>query len=70
MTRLGSALRLELTLQVRQGFLYAAVFSGLIWLTGWLHREDRLEFPALLVDRSKLPAGVVLTCYDRPDLPD
>jgi fluoroquinolone transport system permease protein len=31
-TRLGSALRLELTLQVRQRFLHAAVFSGLIWL--------------------------------------
>lgn len=32
MTRLVSALRLELTLQVRQKFLHAAVFSGLIWL--------------------------------------
>ncbi len=32
MTRLISALRLELTLQVRQRFLHAAVFSGLIWL--------------------------------------
>jgi fluoroquinolone transport system permease protein len=31
-TRLVSALRLELTLQVRQRFLHAAVFSGLIWL--------------------------------------
>ncbi len=31
MTRLASALRLELTLQVRQRFLHAAVFSGLIW---------------------------------------
>ena len=32
MTRLLSALRLELTLQVRQKFLHAGVFSGLIWL--------------------------------------
>ena len=32
MTRLVSALRLELTLQNRQKFLHAAVFSGLIWL--------------------------------------
>lgn len=32
MTRLLTALRLELTLQVRQRFLHAAVFSGLIWL--------------------------------------
>jgi len=33
MTRLTTALRLELTLQVRQRFLHAAVFSGLIWLS-------------------------------------
>lgn len=32
MNRLTSALRLEITLQVRQKFLHAAVFSGLIWL--------------------------------------
>ncbi|MBB5164533.1 hypothetical protein HNP02_004505 [Mycobacterium sp. AZCC_0083] len=32
MIRLTSALRLELILQVRQRFLHAAVFSGLIWL--------------------------------------
>jgi fluoroquinolone transport system permease protein len=32
MTRLASALRLELTLQNRQRFLHAAIFSGLIWL--------------------------------------
>jgi fluoroquinolone transport system permease protein len=31
-TRYLAALRLELTLQVRQRFLHAAVFSGLIWL--------------------------------------
>ncbi len=32
MSRLASALRLELTLQVRQKFLHAGIFSGLIWL--------------------------------------
>src|SRR5262245_12630949 len=32
MTRLASALRLELALQVRQKFLHAGIFSGLIWL--------------------------------------
>lgn len=32
MTRLTTALRLELTLQARQKFLHAAIFSGLIWL--------------------------------------
>jgi fluoroquinolone transport system permease protein len=32
MTRLTSAVKLELTLQARQKFLHAGVFSGLIWL--------------------------------------
>lgn len=32
MTRLATATRLEFTLQVRQKFLHAGVFSGLIWL--------------------------------------
>jgi len=32
MTRLASAVRLELILQARQRFLHAAIFSGLIWL--------------------------------------
>jgi fluoroquinolone transport system permease protein len=31
-TRLAAALRLELVLQVRQRFLHAAVFSGVMWL--------------------------------------
>lgn len=33
MTRLATATRLEFTLQVRQKFLHAGIFSGLIWLT-------------------------------------
>ena len=32
MTRLTSAVKLELTLQARQKFLHAGVFSGVIWL--------------------------------------
>lgn len=32
MTRLLSAVRIELVLQVRQRFLHAAIFSGLMWL--------------------------------------
>lgn len=43
MTRLISALRLELTLQYRQGFLYAALFSGLIWLSVLLPLPQRLR---------------------------
>ncbi len=43
MTRLASALRLELALLVRQRFLHAAVFSGLIWLAVLLPMPDRLR---------------------------
>ena len=43
MTRLASALRLEVTLQVRQRFLHAAVFSGLIWLAVLLPMPQRLR---------------------------
>jgi fluoroquinolone transport system permease protein len=32
MTRFASAMRLELTLQIRQKFLHAGIFSGLMWL--------------------------------------
>lgn len=32
MTRLASAMRIELILQARQRFLHAAIFSGLMWL--------------------------------------
>ena len=43
MTRLASALRLEVTLAVRQRFLHAAVFSGLIWLAVLLPMPQRLR---------------------------
>lgn len=43
MTRLVSALRLELTLQTRQKFLYAAVFSGLMWLAVLLPMPHHLR---------------------------
>jgi fluoroquinolone transport system permease protein len=42
-TRLTRALRLELTLQVRQRFLHAAVFSGLIWLAVLLPKSRGLR---------------------------
>jgi fluoroquinolone transport system permease protein len=42
-TRLASALRLELTLQVRQKFLHAGVFSGLVWLAVLLPLPARLR---------------------------
>lgn len=40
------ALRLEVTLQVRQKFLHAAVFSGLIWLAVLLPMSERLRLIA------------------------
>ncbi len=43
MTRLLRALRLELTLQVRQRFLHAAIFSGVIWLAVLLPMPNHLR---------------------------
>jgi fluoroquinolone transport system permease protein len=43
MIRLVGALRLELTLQIRQRFLHAALFSGLIWLAVLLPLSRRLR---------------------------
>lgn len=46
MSRFVSALRLEVTLQVRQKFLHAAVFSGLIWLAVLLPMPPSLRAAA------------------------
>ncbi len=43
MNRFAQALRLELTLQVRQKFLHAAVFSGFIWLAVLLPMSQALR---------------------------
>lgn len=43
MNRFAQALRLELTLQVRQKFLHAAVFSGFIWLAVLLPMSQTLR---------------------------
>lgn len=43
MTRLASVVRLELILQVRQRFLHAAIFSGLIWLAVLLPMSPTLR---------------------------
>jgi fluoroquinolone transport system permease protein len=42
-TRLASVARLELILQVRQRFLHAAIFSGLIWLAVLLPMSPSLR---------------------------
>lgn len=46
MTRLASAVRLELVLQVRQRFLHAAIFSGLMWLAVLLPMSTGLRMAA------------------------
>ncbi|MGC7298814.1 fluoroquinolone transporter permease, partial [Mycobacteroides abscessus subsp. massiliense] len=46
MNRFSQALRLELTLQVRQKFLHAAVFSGFIWLAVLLPMSRSLRSAA------------------------
>ena len=46
MTRLSAALRLEVTLQNRQRFLHAALFSGLIWLAVLLPMPSGLRAAA------------------------
>ena len=43
MTRLAGAPQLELTLQARQRFVHAAVFSGLIWLAALLPLSHSLR---------------------------
>lgn len=43
MTRLVTALRLEFTLQIRQKFLHAGIFSGLIWLAVLLPMPQHLR---------------------------
>jgi fluoroquinolone transport system permease protein len=52
MSRMVSALRLELTLQVRQKFVYAAIFSGVMWLAVLLpmpHGLRRVAEPYVLI---------------------
>ena len=56
MTRLASALRLEITLQNRQKFLHAAIFSGLIWLAVLLPMPHGLRPVA---EPYVLPGGLV-----------
>lgn len=45
-----------------------AAANGLLWFTGWLTRSAATEFPALVVDRQKYPAGAVTLHYERQDL--
>jgi hypothetical protein len=42
--------------------------QGLIWFTGWIARDFDSEFPAVIIDRQKYPAGVATLVYERADL--
>ncbi len=44
--------------------------AGTVWVAGWMHKGQPLEFAAVVIDRQKFPAAVFFTCYERPDLPD
>src|SRR5262249_42071274 len=41
-----------------------------IWIAGWFDRDHPLELPAVVVDQGNHPAAVVLTSYERDDLPE
>lgn len=43
--------------------------SGILWVCGWLARDQPLEFAGLLFDGRKHPAAVSLTSFPRSDLP-
>jgi hypothetical protein len=54
-----------------QGFIetVAVDSAGQVWIVGWMHRGHLLEFSAVISDRKKTPAAVVLMTYARDDLP-
>ncbi|MDB5373124.1 MAG: hypothetical protein JWP04_1766 [Belnapia sp.] len=43
--------------------------AGVIWVCGWLARDQPLEFPAIVFDGKKHAAAVSLTSFPRSDLP-
>ena len=43
--------------------------SGVVWVCGWLAKDQPLEFPAILFDGRKHAAAVSLTSFPRADLP-
>lgn len=43
--------------------------EGQVWFLGWMKRGVEPEFPAVVVDRRKYPAGIAILHYERQDLP-
>jgi len=42
--------------------------GGVIWFVGWISHMDAPEFPAVVLDRRKFPAGIRCAYYLRADL--
>ncbi len=42
--------------------------EGQVWFIGWTKRGVETEFPALVADRLKFPAGIAIAPYERSDL--
>lgn len=42
--------------------------DGQVWFVGWMKRGADIDFPAVVADRDKLPAGGAVFRYERPDL--
>ena len=42
--------------------------DGQVWFIGWCKRGVETEFPALIADRVKYPAGIAVAPYERSDL--
>ncbi|GGD99043.1 hypothetical protein GCM10011390_17290 [Aureimonas endophytica] len=43
--------------------------EGQVWFVGWMKRGAEPEFPAVILDRQKYPAGIAILQYERADLP-
>ena len=43
--------------------------AGVVWVSGWLAKDQPLEFPGVLFDGKKHAAAVSLTSFPRADLP-
>jgi hypothetical protein len=54
-----------------QGYVEAVSIDeeGFIWLVGWIRDGGVFDFPCVVVDKKKIPAGLTISTYEREDLP-
>ncbi|ESQ73628.1 hypothetical protein [Asticcacaulis sp. AC402] len=43
--------------------------NNLIWVIGWMQRDDLVDRPVIIQDDAKYAAGLAYTLFTRPDLP-